>query len=267
MKFKDKLVFITDADHDSGKTLLNHFASEGAHFLLNSASNGDAIESNLESCKSKGSKTVVANIDLCNERELSQLLVTIEKQLGSVDILIHNNNFIIPTKVETCTEELFLQVMNSNAKSAFVCTQVVGKQMVKKQSGKVIFISSIHAEKPTGSSFVYSASRGAVKLLCSESALNLGRHGINVNSIEMGPIVGDNEKFKSNISSIYEAYQYKVPNAILGDFQDLAHLTLFLSSDESRYINGTDIRLDGGFLLHYMDHKMKVPVTKVNSEV
>jgi glucose 1-dehydrogenase len=80
-----------------------------------------------------------------------------------------------------------------------------------------------------------------------------------VNVIEMGPVEGDDYTFRSQISSLYEDYEYKVPNAVLGTVEDTAHLLLYLCSEEARYINGADIRMDGGFLMHYIDFKMKRP--------
>ncbi|KKI89792.1 short-chain dehydrogenase [Bacillus sp. SA1-12] len=257
MRLQNKIVFITDADSDSGKTLISRFADEGAHFILNSTSDGDQIQSSIDHCRTQGSMSMIVNVDLCKSSEVRTMLEAVEKRLGTVDVLIHNNNVVAPTSVETCNEELFLQIMNENTKSAFICTQAVGNQMKAKQSGKIIYISSIHAEKPTGSSFAYSASKGAVKLLTREAALILGRYGVNVNTIEMGPIEGDDERFKSDISSLYDSYQFKVPNAILGSHDDLAQCALYLSSDEAIYMNGADIRLDGGFMLHYVDKKMK----------
>lgn len=94
-------------------------------------------------------------------------------------------------------------------------------------------------------------------MLPKEAALVLGRFGVSVNTIELGPLEGDDELYQSTISTLYNEYEFKVPNAALGSYEDLAELVLFLASDEARYINGSDIRLDGGFLLHYMNFKMK----------
>lgn len=259
MKLQNKIVFITDADSGSGKAIVNRLAAEGAHFILNSTSGGEDIESNLQLLKASGSKVVVTNINLCKSSDLEAMLEETARQLGTIDIFVHNNNVVKPASVETCEEQLFLEIINANAKSAFICTRAIGKQMSAMQSGKVIYVSSIHAEKPTGSSFAYSASKGAVKMLCREAALVLGRDGINVNVIELGPVEGDQEFFQSDISTLYDSYQYKVPNANLGSHDDLAHLVLYLSTDEARYVNGADIRMDGGFLMHYMDFKMKRP--------
>jgi glucose 1-dehydrogenase len=259
VKLNNKVVFITDADSSSGNAIINRLASEGAHFILNSASFGAEIQADLASIQAAGSKTIIVQVDLCKSSDVAPMLEEAVRQLGAVDVLIHNNNVVKPTLVETCEEQLFNQIMDANAKSAFICTQAVGKLMAAQQSGKVIYVSSIHSEKPTGAAFTYSVSKSAVKMLAREAALVLGRHGVNVNVIEMGPIEGDDEVFKSDISSLYDSYQYKVPNAVLGSHDDLANLVLFLSSDEAKYVNGADIRMDGGFLLHYLDFRMKRP--------
>jgi glucose 1-dehydrogenase len=259
MKLRDKVVFITDADSASGKAAIVRLADEGAHFILNSVSEGRHIQDQLAHCESASSKAVVVHSDLCDKAAVAAVLEEASELLGTVDVLIHNNNSVEQGSVENGDEDMFLRVLHANAKSAFVCTQVVGKEMIEKQAGSIIYISSIHAEKPTGSCFAYSASKGSVKMLSREAALHLGRHGINVNVIEIGPVEGDNHTFRSDISSLYEDYEYKVPNAVMGTPEDAAHLLLYLCSEEARYINGADIRMDGGFLMHYIDFKMKRP--------
>lgn len=259
MRLSGKVVWITDTDSPAGKTLIRRLAGEGARFILNSVSGGDALRDELAYCRSVGAKTAVACVDLCRSAEVDGLLDEAAESVGSVDVLIHNNNKVVPLSVAEGREEPFLDVLHANAKSAFICTQAAGRRMAARQSGTIIFVSSIHAEKPTGSSFAYSVSRSAVKMLAREAALELGRSGVNVNTIEMGPVEGDDATFASAISTLYDDYHYKVPNAVLGTFDDLADAVLFLASDQSRYINGAELRVDGGFVLHYMNHKMKKP--------
>lgn len=263
MRLVDNVVFVTDADSDSGKAIVERFAREGARFILGSASGGAAIQDELERLRGAGISVFVTAADLCSTADVEAALDEAARQVGDVDVLIHNNNLVRPTSVETSGEDEFLAILRANAKSAFICTQAVGRRMKAKQSGRVIYVSSIHAEKPTGSSFAYSASKGAVKMLSKEMSLILGRYGVTVNTIEMGPVEGDNERFASEISTLYEDYVYKVPNAVLGDYGDLAGLALYLASDDARYVNGADVRLDGGFLNHYMDFRMKKPAEEV----
>lgn len=259
MNIQNKAVFVTDADSPSGQAIVQRLADAGARFILNSTSDGEHIRQLLEHLQQKGSETVVINVDLCQRSAVAAALEQASHQTGSVDVLVHNNDMVKPISVESGDEQSFFNVLNYNAKSALMCTQAVGEIMAAKKSGKIIYVSSIHAEKPTGSSFAYSSSKGAVKMLAHEAALVLGREGIQVNTIEMGPVEGDDERFASDVSHLYQDYQYKVPGTVLGTFDDLANLVLFLACDASRYINGADIRMDGGFLMHYLDVKMNKP--------
>lgn len=147
--------------------------------------------------------------------------------------------------------------MDENVKSAFLCTQILGKFVAESGGGAVVFVGSIHDQKPTGSAFLFSVSKGAIQMLSKEAALELGRMGVRVNVVEMGPVAGDDERFRSDISDVYLDYRYRVPAAELGTYEDLAKTIRFIVSDDAKYLNGADIRLDGGFTLHYLDHKMK----------
>ena len=259
MKLQDKVVFITDGENPSGRAILKRFAAEGASFVINCPSNDASILDELEPYRLRGSTIKIVQIDLCSSAEVTAMLDRTAAEMGSIDILIHNNHLVKPASVEYSDEGLFYEMLNTNAKTAFVTTQLVGKQMSSREKGKIVFIGSIHAEKPTGSSFIFSAAKGAVQMLSREASLVLGRFGVNVNHIQLGPTVGDDLVYQSSYSPLYEDYEYKIPNAILGTFDDLANLALFLVSDEARYINGADIRIDGGFLNHYLDVKTKKP--------
>ncbi|WP_027092292.1 SDR family NAD(P)-dependent oxidoreductase [Cohnella thermotolerans] len=261
MRLTDKVVWITDADSPSGQALLLRMAAEGASLLLSSASGGKGIEAQLARVRQAGTKAFVAAADLTRSSETERMLDEAARELGPVDVLVHNGNRVVPISVESGEETAFLDVMNANAKTAFVCAKAAGKRMEARRSGKIVFVGSIHAEKPTGSSFAYSASKAAVKMLAREASVVLGRHGISVHSIEFGPVEGDDETFRSELSLLYDSYRYKVPSGVLGTHEDLAELVTFLSSDDARYLNGADIRMDGGFLMHYLDFKTNKPQT------
>ncbi|WP_337102118.1 SDR family NAD(P)-dependent oxidoreductase [Paenibacillus sp. YIM B09110] len=254
-----KVVFIADADSLSGKALIERFGQGGADLILNSVQDDKEWDNVLVSCEAAGSRVLVTHADLCSSRKLTAMLDEADTLLGPVDVMIHNCSVIKPVGVESGEESIFAEMMEANAKSAFFCTQAIGKRMAARGSGSIIFVSSIHSEKPTGASFAYSASQGAVKMLAHEAALFLGRHGIRVNVIEMGPVEGADITFQSDSSGLYDDYRYKVPGTRLVTEGDLAELAFFLAGDDSGYLNGADIRLDGGFLLHYMDIRMNKP--------
>lgn len=260
MRLQGKAVFLTDADSPSGKALIPRLYEEDARLLLSSDSGGEAIAAELEGCRSVGKSVIVGRIDPCDGGQVGDLLDRAQRQWGAVDVLVHNRSPVKPASVETCEESLFRELIDAGAKSAFIAAQAAGARMAAKGAGTILFIGSIHAEKPTGSSFAFSAAMGAVQMLSREASLALGRHGITVNHIQMGPVLGDDERFGSGISALYEDYRFKVPGTELVTYRDLANLVIFLASQEARHLNGADIRLDGGFLNHYLDVKMNKPI-------
>jgi len=254
-----KTVFISDADSPSGKALINRFSEARMDFVLNSQLDDKEWTDQLVALQAAGTNAIITHTDLCSRSDLASMLDKAESQLGPIEVMIHNQMLSEPAAIETCNETSFLDIMQGNAKSAFFCTQQVGKRMSTRERGSIILVSSIHSEKPTGAAFSFSASQGAIKMLAHEASLFLGRHNVRVNLIEMGPVDGSDALFPSEVSGLYESYRYKVPSAVLGTNKDLAELAFFLAKDEPRYLNGADIRLDGGFLMHYLDNKMKKP--------
>lgn len=251
-------VMITDADSESGAALVRRFAREaGANFILCGKPDGLQMQTALAHCRSEGGQAMAADVDLCNPAAVTAMLEEATERLGPVRVLIHNPRLVQPIRVEDGDEALFLRLIDAHAKSAFVCTQTVGRMMAAAGRGSIVYVNSIHAEKPTGSSFAYGVAQGAVKMLAKEAALELGRRGVRVNTVEMGPVAEDDGLFRSDVATQYVHYRFKVPNAELGSCDDLAECAWFLASDSARYVNGADLRVDGGFVLHYLDHKMK----------
>lgn len=257
MKLKDRVAFISDADHPSGRAIAKKLSDEGARLVLNSRSNGTDIRTDLELYEQTGREVLVTASSLVTAAAVEGVQREILAKFGQLDIFIHNHNVVTKMDIEHCDEQTFQSALDENTKTAFLCTQLFGRQMGEQGGGKVVFVSSIHDEKPTGSAFLYSIAKGAVKMLCREAALDLGRRDVNVNLIEMGPVEEDDERFASELSDLYLDYQTRIPSTHLGTYDDLANLVWFLVLDESRFLNGADIRMDGGFTLHYMDHKMK----------
>ncbi len=254
---KNRVAFIADADSPSAKAIAKRLADLGMSLVLNSPSCGERIGQDVKALQDQGAKIQIVTSPLTSTQAVKGVLNEIIERFGRLDVLIHNIDVLQPTSIEACDESLYADLIDQNVKTAFLCTQIMGAQMAVHQHGKIIYVSSIHDEKPTGSSFPYALAKGAVKMLCKEAALDLGRDGVTVNLIEMGPVDGDNVKFASPISSVYEHYDHKIPSVVMGTYDDLAELVGFMAVFRSNFLNGADVRLDGGFTLHYMDHKMR----------
>jgi len=132
-------------------------------------------------------------------------------------------------------------------------SKVIGEHMANNGVGSILYLSSVHDEKPTGCAFVYSLSRGAIKMLSKELGLFYGRRGVRVNLIEMDIIKENQEILGSDISPFNYDVSTKIPLHRFAEAEDFASTAVFLLSDEARFVNGIDIRVDGGHILYYGD--------------
>lgn len=257
MAIDRQVAFISDADSPSGRAIAATLADAGMALALNSASDGVSIADDVAAYAQQMTPTWVTASSLQSTNQVIEVRDHIRHQFGRLDVVVHNHNRVERISIETCPPEFAQSVLDENVKSAFLCTQILGPLIGESGGGSVVFVGSIHSEKPTGSAFLYSVSKGAVQMLCREAALELGRMNVRANVIAMGPIDGDGERFESALSDLYLDYPYKIPLGTLGTLDDLAKMVRFVASDDAKYLNGADIRLDGGFTLHYLDHKMK----------
>jgi len=171
---------------------------------------------------------------------------------NKVDIYVHAAKSLKETTLEACTDEIWQKELDENVKTAFVTTRVVGPAMVRAGiKGKVLYISTIHKEKPNAKYPLWSISAGAIGMLMADASLEFGRFGINCNLIEAGPMAGDDQVFDNPVSGIYYNLDIKVPRGSAGAAEEIVKPALFLTSDDASYINGASLRVDGGFIGTY----------------
>ena len=242
MRFSGKTVYVTQADTAQGEALALRFAKEGANLVL-----GFGKEDLVKKVEDLGAKAMVVQPDMLTYEGAEALVEEVKKTFGRIDALIFNNNNVVKTDLEHLTREVFESQLNDNAKAAFVLARVIGLHMAEYHSGKIVFVSSIHCDKPTGSAVMYSISKGCINMLCKECALFFGRRGIQTNLIE------DDEKFESTFSPLYAMgyMEERIPRRKAGTPEEIAAVAAFLASDDASFVNGASVRADGGFELFY----------------
>ncbi|MDK2902653.1 MAG: glucose 1-dehydrogenase [Clostridiales bacterium] len=241
----NRTALITDASHPAAAAIAARLESEGI-----------AVINNYPRRSNKGAIGEVGNgyaFDTWSLADMKMLLDTIISKRSDVNYLIHTDNVILRSKLEDISEQDFKKALDYNAKSAFIATKVFGEHMAQKGNGTIIYLSTLHDEKPTGCAFAYSTAKGAVKMLCKEIALFYGRKGIRANVIEADYM----EEQRGLLDSLLSPFNYdaetKIPLRRLVRAQDIAGVVSFLISKDAAFINGADIRLDGGHMLYYGD--------------
>ncbi|MDR3248082.1 MAG: SDR family oxidoreductase [Treponema sp.] len=242
MRLKDKVAFITDGASPAGQGIAARFVEEGAHVAVNIFPVEPAPSPPTE---------LVTHADPSSKMAIDQAVQTVLARYGQIDILVFNNNEVIPAALETCDDATFDHLMAVNVKSAFLYVTAAGPSMKERRSGNFVFLSSIHDEKPFGGCFAYSVAKGCLKNLAREMVLDMGRFNIRTNLVEMGPIEDEWERFYSDLTPLYENVAERVRLPRMGTIRDITEAVLYFAGEDAGFANGSELRLDGGFLLTY----------------
>lgn len=251
-----KICFIADASEKTGQSVGFALGKQGAKLVLCLPQNKkpDELFLNRLNDANISYMFVNANLENINEAENAVSLVKAEKSFGRIDALFYNiRPDIIKCRMTEINSEQLSCLINDYICKVFVTTKIIGSAISENGAGSIVFLSSVNAEKPTGMFGLWSIYFGALKNLSREAALYFGVKGVRSNCIELGPMGGEDISFKNDLSRFYQGYMYKIPSGYIGTLSDLASLTAYLLSDSNKYINGAEIRMDGGLLLQYID--------------
>lgn len=242
MRLKDKVAIITGAGNGMGEADARLFAGEGAAVVLTDMdeARGQAVAADISQ---QGGKASFLRADASSEADWHAVLDHTLKMHGKLDILV-NNAGISATAVDPESIEAWDRLIDVNAKSVYLGTQLASAIMTKAGRGSIVNISSIYGivGSPTGHP-AYHASKAAVRNLTKAMAVRLAPHGVRVNSVHPGfmtPMVTSTNK-RANRDTL-------APMGRTGKPIEVAYGVLFLASDEASYVTGTELVIDGGFL-------------------
>lgn len=247
MRFSDKVVLVTGAARGIGECAARSFAKEGAIVVLTDikASLGKQVS---ESINVEQGKSIFFQIDVMNSEEVNTVTKKCIGKFGKIDVLVHSAGIFKEAPCLSMTEQNWDEMLNVNLKSTFLCCQSLAREMVKKKSGKIVLLASIAGHRGASIGYShYAASKGGVLAFCKTLALELVQFGINVNCVAPGSIFTEmtkgffEKKGKDRIKSI--------PMGRYGTVQEVVDAILFLSSNESNYITGSTIDVNGGLLM------------------
>ena len=245
MRLEGKVVLITGGARGQGEAEARLFSNEGAKVVIGDVLDQEGTRVAAEIAEA-GGDAVYVHLDVTSEGDWRHAIDTAVSSFGKLDVLLNNAGIWRGALVEDETLEQWNSVMDINAKGVFLGTKLAIPEMRKAGAGSIINISSVAGLVGSRTSTSYSASKGAVRLFTKATAVQYAKDGIRANSIHPGPIdtpMGD--QMWPDVQSRQEAIDRTVLGRI-GTPDDIAYGALFLASDESSFMTGAELVIDGG---------------------
>jgi len=251
LKLENKVALVTGASSGIGKAISIELAKNGCNVIINYHSDKSKAKELMEYLKQYGTKPMIAKTDVSSKKEVQSMIKDIIKQYGKIDILVNNAGIYNSSSFLDIKEEDWDKTIDTNLKSVFLCTQAVSKEMIKKSiPGKIVSIASIAGEVGFDASSAYCASKAGIINLTRELSLELSKYNININAICPGVI--ETKMTASFLKNPEERNSLlsNIPLGRPGQPIEIAKVAVFLASEDSSYITGQAIVVDGGWLAH-----------------
>ena len=248
--FKNKVAVVTGSSRSIGRSIALALARGGCAVVVNYSKSRDEAEEVVNSIRQMGGKAIAVKCDVSKREEVENLFSATVDAFDKVDILVNNAGIAIGASFLETTDEIWDRHMEINLRGVFLCTQIAARYMVDRAYGKIVNISSnsgFGIAMPGDTS--YAVSKAGVIQLTKSAAYELGRHHINVNCVAPGAT--DTVMLRGNRSDeeyekVLEGRRNATSLGITGTPEDIANAVLFFASDESRYITGKILLVDGG---------------------
>ena len=252
-RLEGKVAIVTGASSGIGRGIALKFAEEGAKVV-----NADVIEEPREGGKpthevieEKGGESFFHETDVSDKNSIEKLVEETKDKFGQIDVLVNNAGIYLQGQIHQTEEEDWDKLMSVDLKGVFLCSKKVINHMIENSiEGDIINISSIAGLVGFGQSGAYCAAKGAVTELTREMAIDYAPKGINVNAINPGVIKTQMTDPMREDSEMDKFFNQNTPKNRLGKPEDIANAALFLASEESNFVVGHNLVVDGGWTAH-----------------
>ncbi|MBP9038239.1 MAG: 3-oxoacyl-[acyl-carrier-protein] reductase [Candidatus Syntrophosphaera sp.] len=245
--FENLTVVITGAARGIGFAIAEAFAAQGAHPVIIDL-NQQVVDEASQKLKDMGYSVSGYVGDVTNSSQMEEVFSSIIEERGKIDCLVNNAGITRDNLLLRMREEEWKMVLEINLTGTFICTQNVFKYMMKARSGSIINIASVIGIMGNAGQANYAASKGGIIAFTKSCAKEFASRNIRVNAVAPGFI--ETEMTAKLPESVVEGYAKAIPLQKMGKPEDVAKLCLFLASEDSAYITGQTIAVDGGLVMH-----------------
>lgn len=241
---KKDTILITGSSRGIGAAIAKSLAKENYNIVINFRENELAAKKVFNEIKKYNSNILMIKADIRKSEQVENMFLEIEKNFGNVDVLINNAGIASMKFFQDITEEEWEDIFNVNVHGAYRCIKRAIPSMISNKYGKIIGISSIWGITGASLEAHYSATKGAIISMNKALAKELGYSGITVNTVAPGGI--DTDMLKNIPKEDIEYYCSEFPLQRLGKVEEIANVVKFLVSEDSSYITGEVINVNGG---------------------
>ncbi len=257
-KLQGQIAIVTGASSGIGAGVAKALALEGAAVIINYSNGQDKAEAVVSEIKATGGDAFAIKADVSNEQDVVDMFAQTIKRYGTVDILVNNAGLQQDSKFHEMTLAQWNRVLGINLTGQFICAREAIKEFLRrgivlersKSAGKIVCMSSVHEVIPWAGHANYSASKGGVMMLMKTIAQEYAPMKIRVNSIGPGAIRTPINHAAWQTPEAYNSLLKLIPAKRIGEAEDIGGAAVWLSSDDSEYVNGITLFVDGGMLLY-----------------
>jgi 3-oxoacyl-[acyl-carrier protein] reductase len=251
LKLKDKIAIVTGGSAGIGEAIAHTYAAEGASVVIASrnAEKGQKVSDAINDTCNQRNRALFVKTDVSIKNEVVSMVEKTVELYKKVDILVNNAGILLQSYIVDTKEEDWDRVIDVNLKGCFLCSQAVAKKMIEQnKGGKIINISSVNAQLSESMAASYTASKGGMEAFSRTLATELAPFKINVNCIEPGATETDMLKEEGFDR---KAFYKRIPWGEIATPDMIASAAVFLASDDSYYMTGSVIVVDGGFVMDF----------------
>jgi glucose 1-dehydrogenase len=246
-RLEGRVAIVTGAGTGIGQAIAVRLGQEGAQVVVDYRDHEEQAQDTQQKIAAAGGKAITVS-------DMQNLVEQAYTQMGRCDILVNNAGIEKGADFWEVTEADYDAVLNVNLKGAFFLTQFFVKRLIDaKQPGRVINISSVHEDMVFPHFATYAASKGGMRMLMRNLAVELGPHSITVNNVAPGAIETPINTNLLNNKEQLDALLANIPLGRMGTPEDVAALVAFLASDEAAYVTGSTYVVDGGLMRNYKE--------------
>ena len=245
-RLEGKAAVVTGGGRGIGRAICLAFAKEGADVIVNYASKDQPAQEVVEMIKKMGRKAVAVKGNVAIKADAERVIQSAIDHFGKIDILVNNAGATRPGMLYKMSEEQWNEVIDIHLKGPFLCIQAASKYMMEKKQGKIINVTSAAGLTGTKGQINYSSAKGGIIALTKSAARELANYGITVNVISPGYVSTEmTEKIRTD-PKLKEIYAGRILLGRFAEPEEVAPSFVFLASDESNYITGQLLCVDGG---------------------